>query len=79
MPALGGFDARFPQAARCTQAKVVSSTCPFRLSRLVAEEFVCLRASRPCHVLVDPIHVVHPVAAAVHVNRRSVVTPCPPK
>ena len=32
-----------------------------RLSRLVAEAFVCPRASRPCHVLVDLIHVVHVV------------------
>ena len=29
-----------------------------RLSRLVAVAFVCLRAPRPCHVLVDLIHVV---------------------
>ena len=35
-----------------------------RLSRLVAEAFVCLRALRPCHVLVDLIHVVRGETAA---------------
>ena len=35
-----------------------SGVWAYRLSRLVAVAFVCLRVSHPCHVLVDLIHVV---------------------
>ena len=42
---------------------------PYDIPPVLAEAFVCLRASRPCHVLVDLIQVVvtsrsHSVAAA---------------
>ena len=31
---------------------------PYDIPPVLAEAFVCLRASRPCHVLVDLIQVV---------------------
>ena len=36
---------------------------PYDIPPVLAEAFVCLRASRQCHVLVDIIHVACVMAA----------------
>ena len=38
---------------------------PYDIPPVLAEAFVCLRASRPCHVLVDLIQVVQGVSVRV--------------